>query len=296
MKKLVLLSILLLNLMTIISFSSPSYSNNTKVILNDAEVVFKDVNPYIDKNGRLLIPLRGIFEILNMEIEWIQDRSEVQVHTDKNTTLTLHIGDNSITKSVSIGDNNYHDDIYTIDTTPIIKDGRTMIPLRGIFELANGTVTWDSKNNLVIINCNPQEPKPSVDKSDRIYFKAVSEKGTKPLVWIEPIFYARLNPSQGLYLGAYLENGDAYEKCSFDYKLKTDVSPSELFPHKTIATTLGSRYAFTKDYLLTGVGMMVFNMENIKAYTGFKVGYTFYFSKEEYTKVYNVVVPLKVGE
>ena len=52
------------------------------------------------------------------------------------------------------------------DQEPIIKDGRTLVPLRKIFEALNATVEWDSTNDSVKVT------KGKINKLDHIKLKS----------------------------------------------------------------------------------------------------------------------------
>lgn len=104
--------------------------------------------PYIDSNGRTMVPLRLFVETI-MEPD-IYGNSEFGIsyassgkfqYVDvfsipRNLNYQFVIGDNRIYKSDG--------SVYkTMDTVPIIKKGRTYIPLRYAVECLQFTVKWN---------------------------------------------------------------------------------------------------------------------------------------------------------
>lgn len=52
-----------------------------------------------------------------------------------------------------------NDRFLTLDTAPVIENGRTLVPLRGIFEAIGATVTWDNANRTAVISRDSLEIK-----------------------------------------------------------------------------------------------------------------------------------------
>lgn len=109
----------------------------------DGQLANAEVPPFIDSNGRTLVPIRFIAEQLGCEVLW-QDSGEENTVTIKNNTskIKLKIGENVV----------YINGIQKpIDTTAILKDDRTFVPLRFIAEALGVSVEWDSETKTVII-------------------------------------------------------------------------------------------------------------------------------------------------
>ncbi len=106
----------------------------------DGEVVEFDQCP-VNKNDRLLVPVRAIFEKMGYAMIWDEE------------TRTAHAasGDNFI--SVQIGNKTIFYTIdgvsgtYECDVAPQIVGDRTLIPLRGVAESGGCTVEWDEDAN-----------------------------------------------------------------------------------------------------------------------------------------------------
>lgn len=118
------------------------------VALNQKVLDF-DVEP-INLNGRILVPLRDIFEEMGAQVNW-----------DNSTkTITANKGDRTIKLQVN-NKRAYINDIYfDIDVAPKIVNGRTMVPLRFVCESIGSEVEWDAKEKKIRISYDELYPKP----------------------------------------------------------------------------------------------------------------------------------------
>ncbi|MCX7709498.1 MAG: glycosyl hydrolase family 18 protein [Clostridia bacterium] len=143
MKKLISLITLITVTASILTIQSPiahAASNRGVAINVNGKRLHPDVPPFI-KNGRTLVPLRGIFEELGSTVEWVPEGQRVIVkYKDKN--INLQIGN----KTASINGNT-----ATIDVAPLIDNSRTMIPLRFIAEKMGMNVQWVPEAGLATI-------------------------------------------------------------------------------------------------------------------------------------------------
>ena len=106
------------------------------VIVNGVEVEF-DVPPMII-NGRTMIPVRKVFEMLGANVEWVAEM-RLALATYKTNIIAIGIDKYSFsvtdvisgqTKSVSL------------DVPAQIVNDRTLIPLRAVAEALGNTVEW----------------------------------------------------------------------------------------------------------------------------------------------------------
>ncbi len=117
------------------------YGPNVLVKVENQFVYF-DVDPYIDENSRLLVPVRAIAEALGSRVYWNGATREVRVTKD-NLNVNFTIGD-------STAHVNGHP--RTMDTRPVIREGRTFIPARYVSEYLGAAVTWDGNWRMVHID------------------------------------------------------------------------------------------------------------------------------------------------
>jgi len=110
------------------------------VIVKGKPVPF-DVAPFIDHNYRVLVPLRAIAEELGATVKWD--------NLDKRVTLTA--GEKKVVLTVDSYSAFLNGEEKIMDTTPVIKDGRTMVPVRFISEFLGARVGWDSSSLRVTV-------------------------------------------------------------------------------------------------------------------------------------------------
>jgi len=98
------------------------------------------------KNGRTLIPIRAIVEVLGGTVEWDGTTKKVAV-TLKDTTIELWIGKPQATVN---GQTKWIDDANH-KVMPEIINGRTMLPLRFVAENLGADVVWDGTTKTITI-------------------------------------------------------------------------------------------------------------------------------------------------
>src|SRR5687768_11564544 len=98
----------------------------------DGAVVAFDQPPIVI-GGRLLIPLRGVFERLGADVEW-RPESQLVVAQRGPTTIVLQPG---VTSARVNGQP------VSLDVPAMIVRGRTLVPLRFVGEALGASVDWD---------------------------------------------------------------------------------------------------------------------------------------------------------
>lgn len=136
LKKIIVIVILLLN-MSIIYAQEPA---NITIIL-DEEVLNLVDPPYII-NGRTLLPMRYLFELLEYEVSWVHE-TRTAIGMKGDTIIELPIGS-------SIAKVNGED--VVIDVPSMIINDRTYIPARFVAEATGALVTWDNDTRTVNID------------------------------------------------------------------------------------------------------------------------------------------------
>lgn len=109
-------------------------------VMHNYEFIDFDVQPAI-VSGRTLVPLRAIFESLELQVNWDQENKTI-IATDADTEIYLKVG--SVVCMVN-GIPRW------IDVPPQIIDGRVLVPTRFIAESSGSKVAWDSTVRTVII-------------------------------------------------------------------------------------------------------------------------------------------------
>ncbi len=111
------------------------------VYVNGEKVDFPDQEPVILME-RTLVPARGVFEKMGMQVSWDEEKQQVTV-TDGTKRLTLVIGES---RMLVDGEEKQ------MDVPAQTINDRTMIPLRAVSEALNAKVDWIEAENAVGIN------------------------------------------------------------------------------------------------------------------------------------------------
>ncbi len=127
-----------------------AFSSNISVLLNGSPIVF-DQSP-INDNGRILVPMRAIFEAMGATVDW-NESTQTAIATKGNTVITMKIGNNILIKDGQ--------GIY-LDVAPKIVNGRTLVPARAVAESFGASVEWNGKTNSVIITASNVPPRPAL--------------------------------------------------------------------------------------------------------------------------------------
>ena len=132
---------LLLVVGLVLSSATLTFANENEIsVYVEGQKVSFDVPPQTI-NDRTMVPLRAIFEAMGAEIEWDGDTQTVAAVKDETVVVAV-IGSNIIY---------VNDEEIIIDVPPMIKDGRTLVPVRFITEAFGYNVKWNEKTRSVII-------------------------------------------------------------------------------------------------------------------------------------------------
>ena len=119
--------------------------SNDITVTYDGENISFDVQPEI-VDDRVMVPMRTIFETFGAKVKWDSDTQTITAKK-KSKTIQMTIGSSDMTKN---------DETYSFDVSPIIEDGRTLVPIRAISDMLGLDVEWNEKNNTVTIT-TPQD-------------------------------------------------------------------------------------------------------------------------------------------
>lgn len=119
--------------------TGPSGTGEIKATLNGKNIAF-DQAP-VNINGRVLVPMRAIFEAMGAEITW----------DPKTKTVTGTKGDKVIILTVGNATARINGQDKALDVPATIINSRTMVPIRLIGESLNADVDWVSATKTVTI-------------------------------------------------------------------------------------------------------------------------------------------------
>ena len=122
--------------------------------------VFAEVSVYVNNDkldivtdvvcDRTFVPMRIIFESLGAEVEWF-DESQSILATKESKLIALKIGINRlIVRDISNGETI----VSEIDVAPMLKDGKTIVPLRAVSEALHASVEWIEDTQSIYISEN----------------------------------------------------------------------------------------------------------------------------------------------
>lgn len=105
-----------------------------RVVVNGERIYFPDAQPFVDDKDRTQVPIRFVSEALGAEVLWNNEDKIATIELDEKK-IVLPVGKttyelNGVQKSM--------------DTSALIQEERTFVPLRFVSEGLGATVTWDA--------------------------------------------------------------------------------------------------------------------------------------------------------
>lgn len=158
-------------LLVTVSASVPNMAlagtNDIKVIVND-KVISMDEKPFIENStGRTFVPIRFVAEALNATVDYESTTKKITI-TKGSKVIQIFVGKKDTIVNGKKG---------TSDTAPVIKNGRTFVPLRFVAENLDCTVDWDSKTRTITITEKGFVSEKNMTKEELIAkYTALSEK------------------------------------------------------------------------------------------------------------------------
>jgi hypothetical protein len=121
--------------------ASIAFGQQIRTTLDGQEVRFAGVQP-ITVNGRVLVPLRGVFEQMGASVDWEPATHYVFADNNAGRHVQLRIGEHFAKVDGRT---------VALDTPAIMYRGRTMVPLRFIGEAMGAEVNWVPADRTVAI-------------------------------------------------------------------------------------------------------------------------------------------------
>lgn len=103
------------------------------VVKVDGVPIRFDAAPYIDQSNRLMVPLRAIAEALDARVDW----------DSRARTVTITGGGKRILFTIGSDTAQVNGSLRLMDTCPVIRNGRTMVPVRYVGEYLGARVDWN---------------------------------------------------------------------------------------------------------------------------------------------------------
>lgn len=135
-KKRALSIALVLAMLLSLSVTAFAAQNDVSIELDGKKVAFTSESgkPFVDVNGRTQVPLRVVMEQYGCDVKW-DSMSSTAIITKGSTTVTVPIGKGYITVN---GKN------VPMDTSALVQDGHTYLPIRAVLEAFGANVKWDN--------------------------------------------------------------------------------------------------------------------------------------------------------
>ncbi len=146
--------------------NSQLFENGIQVFVNNA-ILEADVEP-VNLNGRVLVPMRAIFEAL-----------EVSVDYDEATKTATAVSEDGVTVKVTDNDNTAYisGNPYTLDVPAAIIDGRFMVPVRFISESFKASVSWNGVKQIVTVKGAAPQYTESHGLDDELFAYEIIQSG-----------------------------------------------------------------------------------------------------------------------
>ncbi len=132
-----LIALLLLLCLSVTTLTVPTFAQSAPTVrVNGHQVEFPDGKPYIDGNGRTMIPVRFVTEAMKAKVDWVQSTQTAVIQKD-GTKVEVTIGqkDIKVTKDGVAA-------TVTMDTEAVITGGRTYVPIRYVAEALGAYVAY----------------------------------------------------------------------------------------------------------------------------------------------------------
>jgi len=138
--KMSLIGVLALFAFSVLPWEPAVAMGNPIAVTVDGQTVALD-QPAIMSQGRVMVPLRGIFERLGAQVNY--DAAQRSITASRGTTLISLLMNSNQAQVNGVS--------RTMDSPPIMIGSRVLVPLRFVSEALGADVQWQAYNNTVNI-------------------------------------------------------------------------------------------------------------------------------------------------
>ncbi len=132
----------------IVALASSNVEGEISVYVNGSKLLM-DV-PATIINNRTMVPLRAIFEALGAEVVWDKESQGIFSHKD-GKLIYMQIGNNVMATAKMSDSTGESIETKEIDVAPVVKNDRTLVPVRAVSEALNCSVEWEQATKAVNI-------------------------------------------------------------------------------------------------------------------------------------------------
>ena len=186
-------------LVTVFAVAAVGVAQDIRVMVNGDRVHFDRSQP-MSMNGRVYVPLRGVFESMGAFVDWDPETRTVTAQRS-NRDVKLTIGDRyAMVNGKSL----------FMDAPAIIRQGNTMVPLRFLSESLGADVQWASADRTVNISTSgiAFSDRGGVDNSIRS--DVMIDKGTVIPVRLDQELSSNLSHAGDQFTATVRPNGTDY--------------------------------------------------------------------------------------
>jgi hypothetical protein len=192
----VALTILFITALFVPALSAPY----VQVAVDGRYMSFPDELPYLDAHSnRTMVPARFVAEKLGARVQWRGELNQV-IFTYKNQTIILPIGQNRA---------QVNGKEKAFDAPAVLKNDRTMVPLRFVSEVFGAKVRWIEERNLAVVTTarHAEVVPPAPEKGTWIWNTKIIETDQDGI-----LRFARDNAITAIYLHVDKDvNPEAYQ-------------------------------------------------------------------------------------
>ncbi|MCL2377094.1 MAG: peptidylprolyl isomerase [Defluviitaleaceae bacterium] len=123
------------------------HASEVTITIDGVQVEFEDQAPVV-VDGRTLVPVRGVFEVLGFVVEWDQD-TQTATLTDDNYVVAITVGEDDF-----VVNGNWIRPFGAFGETPVpaqLIGDRTMLPIRFVLESVGFGVAWDQDTQTISV-------------------------------------------------------------------------------------------------------------------------------------------------
>ncbi|CAN7225548.1 NlpC/P60 family protein [Paenibacillus sp. LjRoot153] len=135
------------------TYAAAPDTSSVKVQVNDELVQFPEVQPFIDTEGTLQVPLRVLSEKLGYQVGWAKEGDEVVV--------TLMNKEQAIQLTTDEEKAIVNSKLVELESSPTLVKGSTYVPLRFVTETFGSAIAWNDANKIAIVEEDGKSHKPA---------------------------------------------------------------------------------------------------------------------------------------
>lgn len=153
MRKMLIHFLLIFSFITVFTTVTFAQQQPISVIVNDMKIKFPDAQPFVDSNNRTQTPAKFIAEELGATVVW----------NGQEQKATFKLGDSTLVLFINDANYTLNGKIKQMDTTALLKDGRTYVPAKYVAEAFGADVSWNSTKRTIYVSTSNTVTKDNPD-------------------------------------------------------------------------------------------------------------------------------------